>query len=150
MGDAGATAGGPTARDVVEFRGHRMVRSTHPTTIELTTEEYLTEDGDCIIGVGASKGCAGLSDAVREAIRRQGSKVTARIMVQDRSFEVKASGDPRLQLSDPHEIVLRRSDFVSGRTLALHADAAARSIPREMVSLLKNPATRGRLEIEVV
>lgn len=138
-----------TAREVVEFRGHPMVRSSHPTTIEITTEEYLTENGDCIVGVKASRGCAGLGGAMKEAIRRPGAKVTIRLVVGDRSFEVRAAGDPRLGLSDPHDMVIRRSDFVSDRTLAVRADSASRNIPREIVRLLKNPATVGRLEIEV-
>lgn len=137
------------ARDAVEFRGHPLVKSTHQTTIEVTAEEYLTEEGECIIGVGASKGCAGLSPDVQAGIRRQGSRVTVRILAHALSFEVKAWGDPRLRLSDPRDLVIRRSDFASDRTLAVRADAAARDIPREMVRLLKDPSTRGRLEIEV-
>ena len=137
------------ARDAVEFRGHPLVRSTHPTTIEVTTEDYLTENGECIIGVGASKGCGGLSSDVQAGIRKKDARVTVRIVVQALSFKVTAWGDPRLRLSDPHDMVIRRSDFASDRTLAVRADAAARSIPREMVRLLKDPATRGRLEIEV-
>lgn len=143
-------AQGAVFRDLVEFRGHRMVRSTHPTTIEVTTEEYLTESGDCIIGVGASKGCAGLSTAVKEAIRRQGSRVRVRVVVDSLSFEVRAFGDPRLRLSDPHEMVIRRSDFASDRTLAIGADASSRDIPREIVRLLRNPDREGRMEIEVM
>ena len=67
-----AIEGKALARDVVEFRGHPMVRSSHPTTVEVTTEDYLTENGECIIGVGADKGCAGLSGAVKERLRREG------------------------------------------------------------------------------
>ena len=126
-----------------------MVRSMHPTTIELTTEEYLTENGDCIIGVGASKGCADLDGKVKELLRKEGTMVTIRLVVGKESFELRARGDPRLELSHPHDMVIRRSDFVSDRTLALGADAAARSIPRRMVSLLKDPRTTGRMEIEV-
>ena len=137
------------ARDVVTFRGHAMVRSTHPTTIELTTEEYLTESGDCIVGVGASKGCSGLDGRVKDMLRRAGSVVTIKLVVGSESFTVRARGDPRLELSHPHDLVVRRSDFVSDRTLALGADSAARSIPRSMVFLLKDPRTAGRMEIEV-
>ncbi len=137
-------------RETVHFRGHPMVRSSHPTTIEVTTEDYLTENGDCIIGVGASKGCARLDAKVKEGIRRKGSKLVIRIVVGQLSFEVKATGDPRLDLSHPHDMVIRKSDFVSDRTLAVRADAASRDIPRQMVRLLKDPATVGRLEIEVI
>ena len=137
------------ARELILFRGHPLIASTHPTTIEVTTETRLTERGDCIIGVGASKGCAQLDPRVKEALRRKGSCVTIHISVGNRSFRVKAAGDPRLDLSHPHDMVVRRSDFVSGRTLAVRADAAARDIPREVVGLLRDPAAVGRMEIEV-
>jgi uncharacterized protein len=137
------------AKEVVQFSGHPMVRSTHPTTIEVTTENRLTERGDCIIGVGASKACAQLDPRIREGLRRMDSKVTIRFLVGDHSFQVRAVGDPRLELSHPHEMVIRRSDFISNRTLAVGADAAAKDIPRVMIRLLRDPAVVGRMEIEV-
>jgi len=137
------------AREVVEFRGHPMVRSSHPTTIEITTEEYLTENGDCIVGVGADKGCAGLGGAVKERLRIEGSRVTLKIAVGGLSFVIRAQGDQRLTLTDPHDMVVRKSDYISGRTLAVRADASSRDLPREIVRLLKNPATTGTLVIEV-
>ncbi|MDA4120122.1 MAG: DUF371 domain-containing protein [Thaumarchaeota archaeon] len=133
----------------VNFRGHPLVRSLHRTTIEVTTEESLTENGDCIVGVGAAKGCAGLDSRVKEALRRRGSMVTIKLVVGTFSFSIKASGDPRLQLSHEHDMVIRRSDFISDRTVAIQANAAAKDIPKEMVKLLRNPTTVGRLEIEV-
>ena len=136
-------------REVVEFRGHPMVRSLHPTTIEVTTEGHLTEKGDCIIGVGATKGCLQLSEEVKEGLRRKDSHVTIRIVVGEQEFKVAARGDPRLELSHPHDMVIRKSDFVSDRTLAVRADAAARDIPRAIIRLLRDGATSGRLEIEV-
>ena len=137
------------ARDVVRFRGHPMVSSLHPTTIEVTTEDHLSENGDCIIGVGADKGCSQLDPAVKECLRHEGSKVTLRIVVGSSTFEVRATGDPALALSHPRDIVIRKSQFVSDRTLALRASAASRDIPRGMVRLLMDPATVGSLEIAV-
>jgi len=139
----------PKAVELISFRGHPMVRSTHPTTIEVTTEEYLTENGDCIVGVAASKGCAQLEERVKEGLRTKDARVTIRFVVGNSVFQVSARGDPRLELSHPHDIVIRRSDFVSDRTLAVLADSAARSLPREMVRRLKDPRTVGRMEIEV-
>lgn len=136
-------------KGTVEFRGHPMIRGSHPTTIEVTTERYLTEEGDCIIGVAASSGCLQLDDELKEALRKKGAQVKVRIVVEGRSFEFNAKGDPRLELSHPHDIVIRKSDFVNGRTLAIGAGMAARSIPRELIHLLKNPQTLGKLEIEV-
>ncbi len=135
--------------EVVDFRGHPSVRAAHPTTIEVTTEDHLTENGDCIIGVAASKGCSQLDSRVREGIRMKDSRVTFRIFVGDLVFRVNARGDPRLELTHPHDMVIRRSEFISDRTLAVHADSAARDIPRGMIRLLRDPAAVGRLEIEV-
>ena len=137
------------AKGVVTFRGHPMVRSTHPTTIEVTTEECLTPRGDCIVGVGASHGCAQLDPRLKEGLRRRGSRVTILLFVGPYSFEVKAEGDPRLELSHPHDIVIRKSDYISDRTLAVHADAASKDIPREIVRLLQQSGALGRLEIGV-
>ena len=137
------------ARAVVTFRGHPMVMAAHPTTIEVTTEDHLTPRGDCIVGVCASAGCAQLDLRLKEGLRRGGSRATVRMFVGPYTFEVKAEGDPRLELTHPHDIVIRRSDYVSDRTLAVHADAAARDIPREIVRELREPGTVGRLEIEV-
>jgi uncharacterized protein len=136
-------------KDAVSFRGHPMVRSAHPTTIEITMEDHLTEKGDCIIGVSASKGCAGLDGRVKHALRRHRAMVTLRILVGVHSFEIRAEGDPRLDLSHPNDMVIRRSEFISDRTLAVRASAASKDIPRAMVHLLRNPAAVGTLEIEV-
>ncbi|MGD0319083.1 MAG: DUF371 domain-containing protein [Nitrososphaerales archaeon] len=133
----------------MRFHGHPMVKSLHPTTIEITTEEHLTEKGDCIIGVGAAKGCGQLSETLKTALRSEKARVTIRILVGDECFELSAEGNRGLELWHPHDIVIRRSRFMSGRTLAVGASAAARDIPRSIVSKLKNPETVGTLEIEV-
>jgi hypothetical protein len=136
-------------RAIVEFRGHPMVRASHPTTIEVTTDDYLTEEGDCIIGVSATHGCMQLSERLKQALRTDNAKVTFKIVVGEATFELTASGDSRLILTHPHEIVIRKSDFINERTIAIRADGAARGIPRALVRQLKDPRTVGRLEIEV-
>lgn len=133
----------------IAFRGHEMVLALHPTTIEITTEGHLTRRGDCIVGVAAEKGCAGLSATVKQALARLNTKVSIRIAVGDQSFELTAWGDPRLTLAHPHDIVIRKSDYISDRTLAVRASAAAKDIPRRMVRALRNSSATGIMEIEV-
>jgi hypothetical protein len=135
--------------DEVEFFGHPMVRSAHRNTIEVTRDADLTLRGDCIIGVRADKGLSDLSGEVRETIMLEGSELEIAIWVGSETFLVKAKGSPRLSLQDPHEIVLRRSDFVSPRTLAIRADAAAKDLPRSMVEKLRSQDCRGVMRIEV-
>jgi hypothetical protein len=134
----------------ISFHGHSMVLALHPTTIEITTDEHLTRKGDCIVGVGADVGCAGLSDGTKQILRGEGYPVSIRLVVQGEAFALTARGDPRLTLTNPHDIVIRKSEYVSDRTLALGADAAAKDIPRSMVRALKGEKTAGYLEIGVV
>ena len=136
-------------RESIPFRGHPMVRSLHPTTIEITMEEYLTAGGDCIIGVGAAKGCAQLGEGLKAGLRREGSRVAVKVVVGPEIFVLMAAGDPRLELSHPHDIVIRRSMFLSDRTMAVRASAAAKDIPRSLIARLKSPGAVGTLEIEV-
>jgi hypothetical protein len=145
----GAAPGVATYSDAVEFFGHPMVRSAHRTTIEVTRDEHLTIDGDCIIGVKADKGLTDLSGSVKDALQSEGSKVTVLIEVPGDSFTLHASGNAALSLRSGHEMVIRRSDYICGRTLAVGADAAAKDIPRSLVESLRSPDCRGTLRIEV-
>ena len=53
------------AQEIIRCRGHPLVLGTHPTTFEVTREDHLTENGNCIIGIAADKGCAGLVTGVQ-------------------------------------------------------------------------------------
>ena len=126
-----------------------MVLALHPTTIEITTESHLTRRGDCIIGVAAEKGCAGLGTETKRALCRANARILIGIEVAGETFRLEARGDPRLALTHPHDIVIRKSDYVSERTLALKANAAAKDIPRPIVRALRDPSVGGHLEIGV-
>jgi hypothetical protein len=58
-------------------------------------------------------------------------------------------GDPELRLASPTEMVIRKSDYICGRTLAIRSEAAAIDLPRALVTLLRNRETEGRLTMEV-
>jgi len=133
----------------VAFAGHAMVRATHGRTIEITTEEHLTPRGDCIIGVGASKGIAQLSPAMKSALRSDGARVKITIVAPGGEFSFRAMGSKDLTFESPTDMVIRRSSFVCGRTLAIQAESSAREIPRGLVGTLKSPGAAGLLRIEV-
>jgi len=133
----------------VSFVGHEMVRGTHQKTIEITTEEHLTPRGDCIIGVGASKGVAQLSPSVKSALRSDDARVRFTIVAPGGEFSFAARGSKDLSFESPTDIVIRRSSFVCGRTLAIKAESSASEIPRSLVGTLKSPGAAGLLRIEV-
>lgn len=132
----------------VEFLGHPCVRSAHRTTLELTRSGSLTPAGDCIVGVSASRGCAGLPDSLKARLREPGARVRLSLSAGPHEWSFEGRGGPQLRLSDPDDIVARTSDYVCPRTLAVGCTRAADSVPRVLVRLLQDPATRGVLAIE--
>ena len=119
--------------------GHENVRSTHETTFEITKEKSLTERGDCIIAIGATKGARELSLEFREAAKRKAAKITITVEAGEVKEAIKARGTPRLLLTHPTDLVVRKSDYVCGRTVAVGANKAASDFSRELVEKLKNP-----------
>ncbi|MGB9674949.1 MAG: DUF371 domain-containing protein, partial [Nanopusillaceae archaeon] len=39
---------------VINVKGHKLVKATHKSTLEITKDNFLTERGDCIIGINSS------------------------------------------------------------------------------------------------
>ncbi len=135
--------------DQIEFHGHRNILGTHYNTLELTTDREISKRADCIIGVSASKACAGLTPRLKDLIRKE-NKIRFSLRVGESIFSFEGIGKRDLSLFDEREIVLRRSEFVSSRTGSVRCTAAARDLPREMIRTLQDPETTGILEIRCV
>ncbi len=135
------------ATETVIAHGHPLVRGTHPTTFEVTTEEELTVYGDCIIAVGADKGAAALSENFRNVLSREGASLTTRLICRDLSIDVRSTGGPGITLEHPTDLVWRRSSFCCSRTIATGSDQVARTIPRELIGYLREGAT---IRVEMV
>lgn len=132
----------------VSFSGHPCVRSTHPSTVELTRSGSLTPAGDCILGVEASCGCAGLPQGLKARLREPGRRVRLTLSAGPHEFSFEGRGSPALPLSDPDDMVMRMSGHACPRTLAVGCTRASDSVPRAMVRELQDSAGRGRLVIE--
>lgn len=133
----------------VGFRGHENIRSLHRATIEVTTSPDLTPAGDCIVGVGADCGCAGLPRRLKEALRDGAARVRVTLAAGGLEYAVQGSGHEGLALSHPDDMVVRRSMFTCPRTLAVGCSGSASSVPRPMAEALRSPSARGVLRIEV-
>lgn len=135
--------------ETVEFHGHPNILGTHYNTIEVTRVDEISRRADCIVGVRASKACSDLSSSLRRHIQA-GGDLAFEIKVVDTSFAFVGRGRRELGLTDKHELVLRRSDFVSDRTAAVSCDAAAIDLPRKMIELLQDRRARGALTISAL
>ncbi len=125
--------------EAVRARGHPNVRATHRSTLEVTRDGYLTPRGDCIIGVSADKAAADLSPSFKDLLRSGGRLIIA--VVAGGVYDIiRARGSPHLTMGDTRSIVVRRSRYVDGRTVAVGSDKAAADLRRDLVDLLR----RGR------
>jgi len=134
----------------IPFSGHENIRSLHKNTIEITKEPALTTSGDCIIGINAKYGCNEIPSKIKKKLKDPNSRVIFSIIVSDYVFKIKGRGHRDLICSDPNDIVLRKSDYVCPRTLAVNCDKASDSIPRELIQILQNPKTNGVFSIEII
>jgi len=133
----------------IGFFGHENIRSNHQKTIEITKESHLTPVGDCIVGVNATSSCADLPQELKDKLKTSGTKIIFSIRVGKYEFVVEGVGHPDLILTHSEDIVIRKSDFICPRTLAIHCDKASDLLPREMITLLQDPKTKGTFTITV-
>lgn len=133
----------------IPFRGHKNIRGLHEKTIEITKDTELTTNGDCIIGVNAEYGCNDIPEKLKKLLRDSKSDIIITVTVKDLSFRVKGKGNQELSLTDPHDIVIRKSSFVCPRTLAICCDKASDRISRQMIKHLQSPNARGVFAIDV-
>ena len=131
----------------IKFHGHKNVLSLHSRTIEITKDPNLTKKGDCILGVSANKACNDLDSSIKNRLRTTGTLVKISIVVEPFEFEVSGYGSNALEISHGHDIVLRKSNYVDSRTLAVSCDKSAFDIPRNLVTLLTNSETKGMMKI---
>jgi len=97
--------------------------------------------------VNSSVGLADLPDDLRAVLSTPGAEARLVLRLGRFQFIVEGEGDPRLTLSHATDLVVRRSGFISDRTLMIHADKAASDLPREMVRMLKD--RRNSVSIEI-
>lgn len=133
--------------DDIEFYGHPNVLATHPRTIEITKDDYLTKEGNCIIGIKANKACNNLHPKLKKLITTDNIPIKLEIIVGDDIFQINGFGNKKLTLLNQHDIVIRTSNFVCSRTASVKCDKASIHIPRKIISKLQNPNTRGILRI---
>ncbi|MFH1409334.1 MAG: DUF371 domain-containing protein [Nanoarchaeota archaeon] len=100
------------------FFGHGRIRAAHATTLEITKDADVTEQGDCIIGVKADF----------DAMKLRNLKGPYVLILSNGKIEEKVHFTACPGFSDEKEIVIRKSEFLSERTLGIHADKAAKDV----------------------
>ncbi|QKY15388.1 DUF371 domain-containing protein [Halorubrum sp. CBA1229] len=149
----GGDGGDDPLVEVVRAVGHEHVTAEHASTVELTTDDWLTPAGDCIIGIEADRAPRDFSPEFREACRNAEATITATIGVgepgdegvelDDPAYvdEIVGRGDPDLTLLDDRSMVGRTSDYTDDeRTILVDGDGAAADLDRDLVAALADGA----------
>lgn len=118
--------------------GHKNIQAVHPTTIMITKDENLSQTGDCIVVIAANKTLETLTSKFRENLRKSNSKLTVVFEADSLKEQITAFGSPKLILSHPTDMVIRKSDYICNRTLAIHADKSSSDLSRVFVEKLKD------------
>ena len=135
--------------EVVFGYGHTNIQATHKTTLEFTKEKQLSKRGDCIIAVAADRAVADLGPKFKANLQKPKAKLTILIEAGGIAEKVQAHGSGQLILSHPADAVVRKSEYVCSRTLAIRADKAANDLSRKLVEKLKNPEQKVKIRLTV-
>ena len=119
--------------------GHENLLGTHKTTLEFTKDKHLTLNGDCIVGVNATF-------SYDEIMKLVNDKDKFKIILKFDDMVEEINCDVNKDFCDKEEIVIRKSEFISDRTLGINADKAAIDLNRGLINKLKDPNTKIMVE----
>lgn len=122
---------------VITARGHPVVLGTHESTLEVTTDDFLTPAGDCIIGVEADVAPSGFDQAFVDACCDDEAEIQATIEAGGYRETISGRGATGLTFDDDRSAVLRTSEYIDDRTVMINADRAAVDLDRGLIEELK-------------
>lgn len=124
----------------VRAEGHEHVSAEHTSTFEVTSDDWLTPAGDCILAVEADTTPADVPRSFVEACQSHDATITAEFAAADATQTVEGHGHPDLTFEGDRSLVGRTSDYVDERTIMVGADAAAGDFDRRLVTALERGA----------
>ena len=122
--------------EVIHACGHENVSAAHSSTFEVTTDDYLTPAGDCILAIEADRAPADFDPAFVEACQDTEATITMTIEADGHEVTVEGRGDPDLEYTNERSAVGRTSDYIDDRTVMVDAAFAAEGFDRELVEAL--------------
>ncbi|ELY86113.1 DUF371 domain-containing protein [Natrinema altunense] len=126
--------------EIIHARGHEHVSAEHASTFEVTTDDYLTPAGDCILAIEADRAPADFDPDFVAACRDADATITVTIEAGGHTESVTGRGDPDLEFTNERSAVGRTSDYVDDRTIVNGAEFAADGFDRDLVDALADGA----------
>lgn len=122
--------------------GHPNITSKHKNTFEFTKDSFVTPTGDCIVGVKASFSLTEIKKFINSL---EGTKIKIIISVDDIKEEINALVNK--DFNSDHEMVIRKSDFLSDRTFAVRASKSSMDFSRGIVGEMGD--TNSKIEVKI-
>ena len=137
---------------LVRFKayGHENVIGDHKTTVEITTEDFLTKQGTCIVGIRATQKLSDLSSEVKDLVTLESTRIVLIMEIDGVIERITGWGGKGLTYSNSTSMVARTSSFQCDRTLMIKADKAASDLDREFVGLLKKTSAEMNCELQFI
>lgn len=125
-----------------KIKGHENLLGTHETTLEFTKDKEVTRRGDCIVGADADFNYDKLKDFISVNKNRK-------IFVEIISGKAKDSFVCFLNkdFKSKEEIVIRKSEFLSDRTLGINASKSSSELDRKLIEAIKENGAEVTLKI---
>ncbi|PSP70059.1 DUF371 domain-containing protein [Halobacteriales archaeon QH_8_67_27] len=127
--------------EVVNAHGHENVTAEHVSTLEFTSDDYLTPAGDCILAVEADRVPADFDPEFVAACQSHEAMIAATIEAAGHTHEVVGRGHPDLSFENERSHVVRTSDYVDDRTVMVGASGAAADVDRDLVFEVRRTST---------
>lgn len=131
--------------------GHKNITSRHKTTLEFTKDNEMGLEGDCIVGVKADFSLDPLKKFIKSHNNYKKITITIETINNDSDKnkiieEINAEINPRF--NSDNDMVIRKSDFIDGRTFAIKADKAACDLNKGLIRNIANSHKKLRIIIK--
>lgn len=109
--------------------GHKNISCSHTNTLEITKDKEVTPKGHCIIACNANFDL----EKIKSFLKNKQLKLTIKTQTKEETIKFQ----PNPNFNDDKEIVIRRSDVLTDRTLGINANKTSVTLSNELKKELK-------------
>jgi hypothetical protein len=124
----------------ITARGHENVSAEHASTFEVTSDDFLTPAGDCILAIEADRVPADFDSEFVAACQNEDATIVVDLAAGGVTDRIEMCGHPDLSFESDRSLVGRTSEYVDERTVGVESDKAAQDIDRALVAALADGA----------
>jgi len=114
---------------IFQAKGHKNISCSHANTLEITKDNEITKQGHCIIACKANFELKKIKPLLNKPI------IKLTIKTQNHKETIEFTPNPKF--NDDKEIVIRRSNVITERTLGINANKTSKTLNSKIKEDLK-------------